>query len=184
MLVFGAIRSDQEKQLILDTFGAIELPGKFLVASSWRENSRTQKPGLLGKLKRLVKRAGARLTGDSLFHYGYVADEDTQIYLNSADVLFIPRLQLLNSANVSLGMTFGTVVVGPDAGNAGEILRATGNPVFDPSRTESAVSATLEGFRLAAAGVRGPANRSYALAQWPVEKCAERYVEFFSAVRA
>jgi glycosyltransferase involved in cell wall biosynthesis len=119
-----------------------------------------------------------------IFNYSFVPEDETQVYLNAADVLFIPRLRVLNSGNVTLGMTFGRVVVGPDSWDVGELLKSTGNPVFDPAVPSSASAALSLGFELATQGTVGPANRNLALSQWSVEKCADQYYALFSALTA
>jgi glycosyltransferase involved in cell wall biosynthesis len=182
MLVFGAIRTDAERQLILDTFDALPVARKFLLVSNWRDKPSTTRSATLDRVVRFMRRAATRFRRDRRFNYGYVEDQDVQIFLNAADVLFIPRLWLLNSANVSLGLTFGLVTVGPDACNAGELLRQTGNPVFDPAQPATAVTAITEAFRLASRGDLGKANRALALSEWSVDRCAARYVEFFQRV--
>ena len=179
MLVFGAIRNDAERQLILDTFHSLKIPRKLLLVSRWRE---TLKPIRWIRLKYWLRdliRLGHRLNPLYHFHYGFVEEADTQLYLNAADVLFIPRFHVLNSGNVTLGMTFGRVVVGPDSWDVGELLRETGNPVFDPDRPETAINAMEEGFRLAEEGRIPAANRERALAEWTPEKCAEKYVALY-----
>jgi beta-1,4-mannosyltransferase len=75
-----------------------------------------------------------------------ISPEEVQIYLKSADLLFIPRYNTLNSGNVALGFTFGKVVVGPDYGVIGETLKLTGNPVFDPYNLSSVSEAIRSGF--------------------------------------
>ena len=110
---------------------------------------------------------------------GFVEEEDTQLYLNAADVLFIPRLKVLNSGNITLGMTFGKVVVGPDSFDVGHLLRETGNVVFDPERPETASYALEKAFGLAADGKIGKSNRRRALQDWSAEQCAHKYGEFF-----
>ena len=94
------------------------------------------------------------------------------------------KLWVLNSGNITLGMTFGKVVVGPDAWDVGELLRETGNPVFDPDRPKTAAAAVEEGFRLAAEGKRGPANRELALSEWGAGQCAALYLELYRRVLA
>jgi hypothetical protein len=183
MLVFGAIRSDAEKDLVMNTFRNAGIARKLLLVSWWREKlagvSWIRLKYWLRDLVRLYYRAHPRYH----FNYAFVEEADTQLYLNASDVLFIPRLQVLNSGNVTLGMTFGRVVVGPDSWDVGELLRETGNPVFDPERPETAAAAVEEGFRLAREGQIGPANRRVALSQWGVSQCAELYAQFFRDLR-
>ena len=179
LLVFGAIRNDAERELIENTYRNLELQNKFLLVSSWRENLAQVSWIRLKYWLRDLTRLYHRLHPRHHFHYGFVEEADTQLYLNAADVLFIPRFHVLNSGNVTLGMTFGRVVVGPDSWDVGELLRETGNPVFDPDRPETAINAMEEGFRLAEEGRIPAANRERALAEWTPEKCAEKYVALY-----
>jgi hypothetical protein len=179
MLVFGAIRSDAERQLILDTFQNLRFTRKHLLVSRWREILRQISWIRLKYWVRDLTRLYYRLHPRYHFNYGFVEEPDTQLYLNAADVLFIPRLWVLNSGNVTLGMTFGKVVVGPDSWDVGELLKETGNPVFDPDHPETAVAAIEEGFRLAAEGVVGPSAQKKALDEWTAGQCAEMYVALY-----
>lgn len=184
ILVFGAIRTDAEKQLILETFSALPLSRKVLLASNWPDGMSKKPGGMREHAVRALRRAANSFRRDVRFNYGYVDDADAQLYLNAADVLFIPRLWLLNSANVSLGMTFGRVTVGPDAGNTGAILKETGNPVFDSEKPATAVAALTAGLKLASEGALGPANQAHALSEWSPERCASKYTAFYQRLRA
>ncbi len=180
MLVFGAIRNDKELALVCNTFAGLRVKRKLLLVSSWRERLRKISWIRLKYWVRDLTRLYYRLHPSYHFHYGFVEEADAQFYLNAADVLFIPRFRVLNSGNVTMGMTFGKVVVGPDSWDVGELLRETGNPVFDPDRPETAVAAVEEAFRLAEEGVVGPSSRERALKEWSAGQCAELYLEFYS----
>jgi hypothetical protein len=179
MLVFGAIRNREERDLVLRTFKGLR-GRNILIASRWKEIpakvSWIRMQGWIRDLRRLYY----RLHPAYMFNYAFVAEEDAQNYLAAADVLFIPRQRVLNSGNIALGMTFGAVVVGPDTWNVGELLRSAGNPVFDPDRPETAAAAVMEGFRLADEGLIGPSNRRLALSEWNTEDCAASYHRFFN----
>ena len=179
MLVFGAIRNDEERELILNTFHATRQAGKVLLVSRWREKLAKVSWIRLKYWIRDLTRLYYKLHPSYRFNYAFVEEEDTQIYLQAADVLFIPRLKVLNSGNITLGMTFGRVVVGPDSWDVGQLLRETGNPVFDPERPATAAAAMEEGFRLACAGEVGSANQRLALDEWSVGQCADLYFNFF-----
>jgi glycosyltransferase involved in cell wall biosynthesis len=182
MLVFGAVRSDAERQLILDAFHNLDVTRKLLLVSTWKETLPDVAWIRLKYWIRDLRRFYYRLHPAFTLNYSFVPEEDTQIYLNAADVMFIPRLRVLNSGNVTLGMTFGRVVVGPDSWDVGEILESTGNPVFDPAAPSSAAVALKEGFDLAHQGEIGPANRKLALSQWSVERCANDYYHLFATL--
>jgi hypothetical protein len=182
MLVFGAIRNIEESRLILNTFHSLRIPRKLLLVSRWKEQLAKVRWIRLKYWLRDLNRLYYRLHPQYHFNYGFVEEADTQLWLNAADVLFIPRLKVLNSGNITLGMTFGKVVVGPDSWDVGQLLRESGNPVFDPDRPESATLAVEEGFRLAAEGSRGPANQKLALNEWSVQRCAEQYLTVFRSL--
>lgn len=182
MLVFGAIRSDAERDLVLQTFSRAKVDRKLLLVSRWRETLPDVAWIRLKYWLRDLKRQYHRLHRQHYFNYGFVEEGDTQLYLNAADILFIPRIDVLNSANVSLGFTFGRVVVGPDSLNPGELLRKAGNPVFEPRDPDSATAAVEEGFRLARVGLLGEDNRRVALNDWGVRSCGAQYVQFFTEI--
>jgi len=184
MLVFGAIRNDEERDLILKTFQGLKQKRKVLLVSKWRETLAKVSWIRLKYWLRDLNRLYYRLHPSYKFNYGFVEEEDTQLYLNAADVLFIPRLKVLNSGNITLGMTFGKVVVGPDSWDVGELLRETGNPVFDPEHPETAAAAVDRAFQLVDQGKVGPANQKLALEQWGADQCAKMYVEFFERLGA
>lgn len=179
MLVFGAIRNDDEAQLILDTFNRIQTRDKILLVSRWRE-----KGGPLRRVERWqrdAKRLYYKLHPRYVFNFGFVKEEDAQLYLNAADVLFIPRLKVLNSGNITLGMTFGKVVVGPNCWDVGELLRETGNVVFDEDHPATASAAMEQAFDLAANTDLGERNRQLALGEWTPAQCAALYLKVYQS---
>jgi hypothetical protein len=182
VLVFGAIRNDDERALILGMFSRVTASNKLLLVSRWREKlanvSWIRLKYWIRDLKRLYYRVHPRFN----FNYGFVEEAETQLYLNAADVLFIPRRHVLNSGNVTLGMTFGLVVVGPDSLDVGALLRETGNPVFNPDKPETAAGAVEQGLALANRGDVGAANRAKALTEWTARHCAELYQQFYIEV--
>ena len=182
MLVFGAIRNFEECDLILRTFRSLRLPRKLLLVSRWKERLADVRWVRLKYWLRDLNRLYYRLHPDYQFNYGFVEEADTQLWMNAADVLFIPRLKVLNSGNITLGMTFGKVVVGPDSLDVGQLLRETGNPTFDPARPDTAAEAVENGLRLAKEGQLGPANQKLAMEAWSASQCAEMYLEFFRDV--
>jgi len=182
LLVFGAIRNEDERHLILDSFKQARVPHKLLLVSRWRENLANVSWIRLKYWLRDLTRLYYRLHPRYRFNYDFVEEEDTQLYLNAADVLLIPRLHVLNSGNVTLGMTFGKVVVGPDSLDVGHLLKTTGNEVFDPDRPGTAAAAIERAMQLAEKGEIGPANRQLALSEWSAEQCAEQYFRFFNSL--
>jgi len=180
LLVFGSIRNDAERDLILDSFYNANAQNKFLLVSRWREKLTNVSWIRLKYWLRDLTRLYYRIHPRYRFNYGFVEEKDTQLYLNAADVLFIPRLHVLNSGNITLGMTFGKVVVGPDSLDVGHLLKTTGNVVFDPDRPEPAAAAVEQAMDLVRENKVGPANRHLAFSEWSADQCADRYFAFFS----
>ncbi len=174
---FGRLRSYAELELLLQGFRRLRMRDKHLLVAGPKIVFKFHRSRLMRTLYRRLLRHNPRLhiTAQP------VADEDVQLYLNAANVLVIPRLQILNSSNVVLGFGFGKVVVGPDDGNVGEILRETGNPVFDPRDPGSLAAAMTEARALEAQG-KGAENLAYARTHWNWETIAEAHVAFFEQV--
>lgn len=102
---------------------------------------------------------------------------------SAADVTLIPRIDTLNSGNLPFGYTYGSVVCGPDVGNVGEILRETGNVVFDPHSEKTALrSAVSRAFDIAAHG-HGENNYAKAHDDWSWHRIGASYMEFFESLR-
>jgi hypothetical protein len=179
LLVFGAIRNDEERALILNSFKRSRVPQNVLLVSRWREKLANVSWIRLKYWLRDLNRLYYKIHPRYFFNYGFVEEEEAQVYMNAADVLLIPRLHVLNSGNVTLGMTFGKVVVGPDSLDVGHLLKSTGNVVFDPDRPETAAAAIDQAFELARQGRIGPANKKEALTEWSADQCAKLYVAFF-----
>ena len=107
---------------------------------------------------------------------GFIKEEDAHYYLNAADFLFIPRTSELNSGNITLGCTFGLVVVGADTADIGEILKQTGNPTFTVGNSKSVANAIKKAFELTLLN-HGHANRHKALHQWDIKTISKQYLD-------
>ena len=93
---------------------------------------------------------------------GVVDLEDVPAYFVAADVVFIQRLEILNSGNVPMAYAAAKVVVGPDMGNVGELLRATGNPAFDVHDHKDIIEKCKQALQMAQTMDIGRANYEYA----------------------
>lgn len=176
ILNFGFIRHREELDLLLRGFGHCSVSQKRLVIAG-RVNRPDKKSWTF---VRTWLQPWLRLVLDPRIqlHEQFIANDAVQTYVNAADVLVIPRTETLNSGNVALGFTFGRPVVGPDLGNVGEVLRATGNPVFDPAAPRT-LGLALDRIHHRA-GKQGRANAEYTQAhmQWP--DIAEQHVAFYA----
>ena len=171
---FGDMRHIEEGEQTLNGFCALRLKQKRLLIV-------VRKQPLQQPLRRRLFYVRTLLHPHVRFHVGHVPMQKVQYFINAADVFVIPRVQVLNSANLQLGFTFGKVVVGPDTGVVGEILRQTENPLFTPGNARSVARALQQAYQLSCTGY-GEHNRAFAQKHWNWELLADQHVEFFKTV--
>jgi len=163
LLAFGAFRNDDERWLALRAVHDQPRRTRLLAPRLFQFPVRFQGRIIWSEFRRRLR----------YLPYGVfracpsVPDSELPFYFAAADVVLLQRLDTLNSGNLPMAFSFGRVVVGPDCGNMGPILKETGNPTFDTDSRDSVAAAVAEGFRLAAAG-KGEDNRRYAEEHWQV----------------
>lgn len=172
-LSLGYLRDYEETEFLLRGFRKLALPDKYLVIAG---NVITFSDY---RLLRIYRRLRVILNPKVSLFRRLLDDSEIQSFANSADVLVIPRLQAMNSSGISLGFSYGKVVVGPDIGNIGETLREAGNPTFRPNDTDSLAQALLQARDLSRAGL-GQENRHFAERNMDWNKIAAQHVAFFS----
>ena len=180
ILCFGAFRNDEERWLVLKAVQQLEIKGKYLLAPRFFP-SRLRRRNPFGFAWNIIRRLHFLPYG-RFFSHPLVSNSDLPFYFAAADVVMIQRVRILNSGNLPIGFYFGKVVVGPDCGNVGEILRKTGNPVFEPDKLQSVVRALEVGFVESAEGL-GIKNRQYADDQWDALSLAKRLLLDFMTAR-
>lgn len=176
VLAFGHFRYEEERRLTADAFRSLAARDATLVAPGWNKPVSRLRPLSIMRVgcKTLLARTrGMRLGTKSLLPHEAVAR-----YFAAADVVFIQRLDDLNSANLPMAFLFKKVVVGPDRGNIGYWLRKTGNPVFDPKDPAAAGSALRKALELASSGL-GDANHRFALSHWTTRQIGEAYAALY-----
>jgi beta-1,4-mannosyltransferase len=124
-LSFGKIRHREELEYIVRGFYKFHNKNKFLIVAGKLSWPSTRYQRWYNKVQKIF---GLPMK----IYNNFISDYHLQYFYNAADVAIIPRLKILNSGNVPLGFAFGKVVIGPDTGVVGEILKETGNPVFIP----------------------------------------------------
>ncbi|ALO36440.1 hypothetical protein CMT41_18090 [Colwellia sp. MT41] len=147
MLVFGSIRNFDEEKLIIESFKACNINNKTLLIANWRGFNSSN--NLISKVFFKLYNFYMTKIKKYVLHVGEVEPSSIDQYLCAADILFIPRLVGLNSGVISLGFSYGLVVVGPEIGNMKELLQETGNPTFNPLEPEIVSNAINQGFSLA-----------------------------------
>ena len=182
----GKFRNREERRMTLDAFRAWDEPRKLLSAPRFHPFSRHDSYGR-NFLKRWASRAGyyllMPLLNRALKLKAGAGDEriddcDLPYYIAASDVLLIQQKDILNSADVPLAFLFRKVIIGPDCGNIGGVLKSTGNPTFHPGRKEDIVWALEEGRRLSVRG-KGEMNYAYAMENMCVSKVGKQYAALY-----
>ena len=172
---FGKFRHMDEVKMILSAFVSLDIKNKYLLAPrllpfSPCTNNKSIVKRIISKLAFVISvpvLKAINISGGS--NENIISDEDLPLYIAASDIIMVQRKRILNSGNVPLGFLFGKVVAGPDTGNVGELLRQTGNPVFNPELKESITKAMKEGYKLSASG-KGETNRMFAYRNYAIDK--------------
>ena len=104
LLLLGTIRPYKNADGLIEAFRHLPDPGLRLVIAGEPESK-----GYASELRAL---AGGDPRID--FHFGFVADDDLQVYLNASDAVVIPFRNATNSGSVALALSFARPVVVPD----------------------------------------------------------------------
>lgn len=187
VLCFGAVRSNEERELIRYCAKTLRRRVYFLVPSYFPACYLTDSRNLL---KHLEKRCLALLfiLKERIFYPNIlfsirnkVPDQDIPYWFSACDIGFIHRCRILNSGNLPLNYYYGNVVVGPDVGNVGAILKETCNPVFSVRNYDTAAKEILKGLQMQADGL-GKRNRDFAVQNWSEEKIAAQQAAYYEAL--
>lgn len=180
ILVFGNIRHEQEKIFALNVFRQLNYPRKLLLvnrmpAPNWYINRNFRGKHKLLKLESFFRKK----LFSQFFFYCKIPNNEIQVYLNAADVVFLPRSKVLNSGIPFLGWSFKKVVVAPDCGNISEYMAKTGNPVYRQGNVYSAASALKKGLQMAEQGEGGKSFEKAALHFHPsqISKQTEQFLK-------
>lgn len=172
IISFGAFRNDSEHNLILDL--KQQMPNRVtfwapkFYSDSCKYNNKMFKIGLFAFNYMKYSMKGIKM------NFKIISDEEVLPMVNAADILLIQRKEILNSGNLPLGFSAKKIVVGPNVGNVGEILRMTGNPVFEPDDDASILNAVEQAVNMFyESNQRGLLNYQYAKAHWTQERVAE-----------
>lgn len=173
VLSFGRFRTRQERDFVLDMRQSLGRSALFLMPGFYRETLHTWNPKKF--LTRLYHTVLYKIKGIR-FSNEVIPDSLMQCYFCAADAVLIQRLDILNSGNLPMAFAAGKVVVGPDVGNVGPILRETGNFVFDPRHPETAENA----LRIALEHTdKGNENKMYATMNWASDIIAKEYLNSY-----
>ncbi len=176
---FGAFRNQDEVDMFLNmakdvgrkgiTYLAPRIPIGKLYNGRWINKSISF---IIKYIK--YKRLGVR-------YAGFLSSEELDEWLCASDIVFIQRKEILNSGNVALAFSAHKVVVGPNLGNVGELLKETNNYTFNPGKRDlvcqevkKAIDACQKGSNL------GDDNYEYAIKNWNTSKVCHDIISTLS----
>lgn len=186
-LIVGSVRKVDElkriksfARIIYKLNGTLVFAGDISLEKPNFTFGKTALKRILSELKQLVYELRLKNTLGLIFRPGRIPHPQMALYLSTADAMVIPRGRVLNSGNVALGFTYGLVVVGPDSGNVGEVLKSFDNPTFHPDMDESSLQSAIEdAFALSDQG-QGLVNQKIAMSDWSWEKIGKHHLNFYN----
>lgn len=178
ILVFGAIRTLEEMKFTIDTFKRLRTSKKIIIITRYRATPPSLKSDTLNYLQSKKIELYSKFSKKIVINQGVIPDEEVQFFLMSADIVFIPRINSLNSGNVPLGFAFGKVVAGPQVGNIEELLSETGNPTFPANSPKEAAKALEQGIELNYQG-HGALNQQFGAKHWSGVTIANAHLEVY-----
>lgn len=179
ILCFGAFRDKEERVIADEIVGHYRSRGYELLA-----------PGYI----RLVKRRNFIIQALQWIRWKYicimkkymhvygrfVSNEMLPYFFCAADISIIQRRRILNSGNLPLGFLMENVVVGPDVGNVGQLLKDSGNPTFNPNDITTLFDAIDKAFTLKDLG-KGLDNRDYAKKHFTTEIVSKQLLNIYKS---
>lgn len=190
-LLIGSLRNSQELLLsyrlmraVLASGGQVLFAARLVIGNPGVSRFSQLSVRILREVMSSLARGALKLSDQVVVVETPVPSSKMSNIVGAADVLLIPRIHILNSGNVQLGFTYGSVVVGPNVGNVGEILRENGNPVFSSGDSSDKLRKVIsEAFKLAHQNL-GEANYKVAQDDWAWRKLGQSYIEFFESILA
>lgn len=186
ILVMGAIRSSAEIDLIRKLLRSIDNGCGVLFCSSVSIRDVNVSNGYVGKLLNkiyelfLVSRI--RFSPHIIFKPGNILFKDVKFALSSADIVFIPRVDALNSGLLQLGFSYGKIVLGPDIGNIGGILHKYNNPTFNIDIGIPDLRKKVQDAIILSKSEFGEENYRVATEEWDINTISKYYCEIFQLV--
>lgn len=184
----GRIRSVAERNMVLRAFKSISRRNKVLISNNMLAFHFQKDFRGRVKLKRFidVNRLKTKMMYKELlppmyiFNFSFTGFDEFSDMMSAADLVFIPRINVLNSGNIFLGLSYKKIIVGPRIGNVGEFLSEFNFPFFNPSSKKSIKVALKQGVKDFESGVDFYSNDS--LLKYHPKKNAGEMDSFFETI--
>ena len=152
----GAIRNKEESKLVLNAFRGLKTKNKVLIVPRmlpfefpFEFKGRTFLKRIIDIKKYYLSFKDWQYKKPTYyFNYNFLEQDDLALLMSASDIVFIPRIKILNSGNVFLAMTYKKVMLGPNQGNLTEIFKLFKLPYFNPKEKSSISKAMSDAFLL------------------------------------
>ena len=180
ILCFGAFRDEEERELLDIVLKFYKNKGIEILSPNYIRYKRSS--SLYHTIKIWLKCRMTEIRKPGLHINGWVvSNEELPYYYGASDIAFIQRKKILNSGNLPMAFLMGKVVVGPDIGNVGEILKKTGNPTFDVTNDESVIDAVGRALDMSK-GCKGYLNQIYANQYFSTSKISNQIYTLYNSL--
>lgn len=176
ILCMGAFRNDEERNLVVNIAEYLQNTEYVLLAPNFLPNKKwmIKHPSVFMHWFIAIK--GLKTIKINWIH-SFVPNKLLPFYYGVSDIAFIHRLKILNSGNLPLALYMKKVVVGPNVGNVGSLLKQTGNPMFDPKDINSVKAAIDRGICIAKRG-----NAECDVSNWRSSVIAEKQYDYYKTL--
>ena len=179
ILCLGAFRDNQERNLLIGLSKFLKKNSIKILAPSFYIAPKPR--GIRSTIRYFKSKLCAfklNIKNNIITCTKFISDEDISLMGAIADLVLLQRIHILNSGNISLGFHLGKVVVGPNDGNVAEMLRNTGNPIFQTDNLGCLPEALEKGLELARAGF-GEKNKEFAKQHLSSTKIAQQLLQYY-----
>ena len=178
ILAMGEFRDDEERALIRIIEREIDGTNLRILAPTYKRWVLSRAHPIRTIRSYMDYRAALRLVPNLINKGKYVPNELVTSYYAVSDICFIQRKEILNSGNVPMALYMENIVVGPDRGNVGLLLKETGNPTFNPDDRASVLNAYKQAMKLYITG-QNHKNHDWVMKHCTTESCAEAYYQIY-----
>lgn len=181
ILCFGAFRDKEERNLVDKALSVFREKGIDILAPNYYKIDK--KRNVLVVISQWFKCKLKNVFTPGLHINGwFVRNDDLPYYYGASDIALLHRVKILNSGNLPMAFLMGKVVVGPNVGNVGKILKETGNPVFEVDNQQSLIDAINEAFTLTK-DLKNEENQKYAIKYFSTTVISKQLYDLYCSIQ-